>query len=176
MSKKYYTLCERTPGQLYAPQFGSFIKAEVVQERADMKDSGSFIKGTEFAIIETSGSQRAITVEVELLNTDKVRAKARAEQERVIVPKLPNDARKNIAKLERGGKNIAADDRQRDAIKKQLSRATSGHIAIEQITEFGGRLVVLYKAETSTYIHNRSAVVRNDNFMVESDMIVSQEY
>ena len=72
-----YTLCERTPGQLYAPQFGDWNKAVVVQERADMKDSGSFIPGTEFTIIETSGSQKMITEAVEQLNNDpKVKAKA----------------------------------------------------------------------------------------------------
>jgi hypothetical protein len=79
MARKYYTLCERTPGQLYAPQFGDWSKAVVVQERADMKDSGSFIKGTEFAIVTTSGSQKMITEAVEQLNNDpKVKAKALA--------------------------------------------------------------------------------------------------
>lgn len=108
MTRKYYTLCERTPGQLFSPEFGSWIKAEVVQERADLKESGSFIKGTEFVIIETSGSQRAITVEVEVLNTPALREKAMKEKgvvSTVIVPRAPNaQVRKNLAKLERRAK------------------------------------------------------------------------
>lgn len=68
--RKYYTLCERTPGQLWAPQFGDWIKAVVVQERADMKDSGSFIKGTEFTIVTTSGSQKELGEVVAQLNAD----------------------------------------------------------------------------------------------------------
>jgi hypothetical protein len=84
MSKrKYYTLCERTPGELWAPQFGDYNKQVVIQERADMKDSGSFIKGTEFTIICTSGSQKMISEAVEQLNLDpKLQAKLLKENGR----------------------------------------------------------------------------------------------
>lgn len=77
--RKYYTLCERTPGQLFAPQFGDYNKQVVIQERRDMKDSGSFIKGTEFEIIETTVSQKAIMEACEALNTPAVKAKALKE-------------------------------------------------------------------------------------------------
>lgn len=81
MTRKYYTLCERTPGQLYAPQFGDYNKQVVIQERADMKESGSFIKGTEFTIICTSGTQAMISEAVNQLNRDpKVFAKAAKER------------------------------------------------------------------------------------------------
>ena len=68
--RRYYTLCERTPGQLFSPQFGDYNKQVVLQERRDMKDSGSFIKGTTFEIIETNGSQKAIMEAVEALNVE----------------------------------------------------------------------------------------------------------
>lgn len=88
MARKYYTLCERTPGQLWAPQFGDYSKAVVVQERADMKDSGSFIKGTEFTIITTSGSQQMISEAVAQLNADpKLQAKLLKENDKKLDPK-----------------------------------------------------------------------------------------
>ena len=69
MSKrKYYTLLERVPGQLWAPQFGDYKLAVVEQEKRDMKDSGSFIKGTKFKIIDTDGTQQDLTDKVEALN------------------------------------------------------------------------------------------------------------
>lgn len=80
-TKRYYTLLERTPGQLYSPQFGDWNKQVVIQERSDMKESGSFIKGTEFTIITTCGSQHMIREAVDQINADpKVLAKAHKEQ------------------------------------------------------------------------------------------------
>lgn len=67
-TKKYYTLCEKTPGRAWTPEFGSYIKAEVVQERADRKESGDFQKGTEFEIITTGPGQRSVDDGVKALN------------------------------------------------------------------------------------------------------------
>lgn len=95
--RTYYTLLERMTGQLWAPQFGDYDKEVVEQERRDMKDSGSFVKGTSFKIVETDGTQADLTRVVEEEN-EWLRTK------NVIVPKQPADVRKNLAKLERGGK------------------------------------------------------------------------
>ena len=79
MARKYYTLLERTPHELWSPQFGSYIKGDVEIERDDMKDSHSFVKGTKFMIITTDGSQKAISEHVEELN-DELAKKALMEK------------------------------------------------------------------------------------------------
>ena len=68
MPRKYYTLCEKTPGQLWSPEFGDYDRSVVAQEGDDMKDSGSFIKGTKLKIICTDGSQKSIMAEVDRMN------------------------------------------------------------------------------------------------------------
>lgn len=82
MSKrKYYMLCERLPGKLWTPEFGDFNKQVVIQERADMKESGSFIKGTEFRIITNNGSVKAITDAVAQLNEEALNKALRVADE-----------------------------------------------------------------------------------------------
>jgi hypothetical protein len=68
MARKYFTLLERLPGELWAPQFGDYDRNVVAQEGDDMKNSGSFIKGTKLKIICTDGSQKAINDEVMRIN------------------------------------------------------------------------------------------------------------
>jgi hypothetical protein len=79
--RKYYTLLERTPCELWAPQFGDYDRKVVEQEQRDMKDSGSFVKGTKFTIITTDGSQKAISEHVAELNAE-ITAKAIKESQR----------------------------------------------------------------------------------------------
>jgi hypothetical protein len=68
--RKYYTLLERTPGELWAPQFGDYEREVVEQEQRDMKDSGSFTKGTKFLIIETGTRQYQVSDAIRLLNDE----------------------------------------------------------------------------------------------------------
>jgi hypothetical protein len=97
--RTYYTLLERRPGEkAWAPQFGDFDKEVVEQERRDMRESGSFIKGTGFKIVATDGSMKHLN---EVL----------AKENGVIVPKAPNSqVRKNLAKLERGRSETRGPD------------------------------------------------------------------
>jgi hypothetical protein len=61
MSKrKYYTVIEKLPDGEWTPQFGDYDRAVADQEMRDMKDSGSFVKGTKLKVITTDGSQQAI--------------------------------------------------------------------------------------------------------------------
>ena len=68
MARKYYTLLERTPGQLWSPEFGDYDRKVVAQEGDDRRESGDFIKGTKFKIITTDGKQASITDAVNELN------------------------------------------------------------------------------------------------------------
>ena len=77
--RKYYTLLERTPGQLWTPEFGDYKLSVVEQEKRDMKDSGSFIKGTQFQIIDTDGTQQDLMRKVEEINAN-TRSIALSEQ------------------------------------------------------------------------------------------------
>lgn len=100
--RKYYSLLERQPGQLFTPEFGDYIKAVVVQERADMKHSGSFIKGTEFMIVETNGTQKQLTEKVDAINDEALRAKALKEQESLAAKAEPrNYGGRPLAKVSR---------------------------------------------------------------------------
>lgn len=80
MTRKYYTLCERTPGQLWTPEFGDYDKKVVEQEQRDC----SRTPGTKFKIITTDGAQKSINEAVDALN-ESVRSAASRLQER----KLP---------------------------------------------------------------------------------------
>lgn len=68
MSRKYYSLIEKLPGESWAVQFGDYSKSVVTQEVADMKDSGTFVKGTKFKVITTDGKQASIDAAVKELN------------------------------------------------------------------------------------------------------------
>lgn len=70
MSKRYFSLLEKLPGKdtRWSIQFGSYIKADVEIERDDMRESHSFVKGTKYTIIATSGHQRMIDEAVAQLN------------------------------------------------------------------------------------------------------------
>jgi prophage DNA circulation protein len=80
--RKYYTLCERTPGGLWHPQFGDYNKQVVIQERRDMKDSQLFIKGTEFTIIATSSTQKMINEAIAQLNEEALNKALRVADEK----------------------------------------------------------------------------------------------
>lgn len=83
MSKRtYYMLCERLPGKLWTPEFGDFNKQVVIQERKDMKESGSFVKGTEFKIITNNGTAKAITEAVDQLNQEALNKALRVADEK----------------------------------------------------------------------------------------------
>jgi len=68
MARKYHSLIEHLPGESWALQFGDYSKTVVQQEVQDMKDSGSFVKGTKYKVITTDDSQAAINAAVEELN------------------------------------------------------------------------------------------------------------
>ena len=45
MARTYYTLITREPGEdRFYPQFGDYVRAVVLQEIADMKESSSHIR------------------------------------------------------------------------------------------------------------------------------------
>lgn len=62
MARKYYSVIEKLPddGSEWAPQFGDYDREVAEQEMRDMKDSGSFVKGTKLKVITTDGTQQAI--------------------------------------------------------------------------------------------------------------------
>jgi hypothetical protein len=53
----------------------------------------------------------------------------------------------------------------------------NGRIMLHAIEAFGGKLVIMYRVETSTYIHNRCVIilVNGETMHVENNVIVSQE-
>lgn len=67
--RKYYTLCERLPGERWTPEFGDYCRRVVEQER---KDCSREI-GTEFKIIQTDDNQASINAAVARLNFEVVK-------------------------------------------------------------------------------------------------------
>jgi hypothetical protein len=70
MSKKYYNLFELLPDAdaTWCPQFGDYTRSVVAQEERDMRDSGSFVKGTKFCIVTTDGTMADMCRKQEELN------------------------------------------------------------------------------------------------------------
>lgn len=66
--RKYYSVIEKQPDGKWAPQFGDYDREVAEQEMRDMKDSGSFVKGTKLKVITTQGTQEAIMAKCEELN------------------------------------------------------------------------------------------------------------
>jgi hypothetical protein len=70
MTRKYYNLFELLPGanELWQPQFGDYKRSVVAQEERDMRDSGSFVKGTKFCIVTSDGTMADMCAKQEDLN------------------------------------------------------------------------------------------------------------
>jgi hypothetical protein len=62
MARRYYSVIEKLPedGSTWSPQFGDYDREVAEQEMRDMRDSGSFVKGTKLRVIATAGTQQAI--------------------------------------------------------------------------------------------------------------------
>jgi len=75
MTKRtYYSLLVREPDGLWAPQFGDFDRAVVAQEGDDMKESGSWVKGSKLKIIAHVSGQAELNKAVAELNANVVLA------------------------------------------------------------------------------------------------------
>jgi hypothetical protein len=68
MTRKYYSVIEKLPNSTWAPQFGDYDREVAEQEMRDMKESGSFVKGTKLKVIATEASVAAIAAKCEELN------------------------------------------------------------------------------------------------------------
>jgi hypothetical protein len=68
MARKYYSVLEKLPNSTWAPQFGDYDREVAEQEMRDMKDSGSFVKGTKLKVVSSSGTHDAIMIECDKLN------------------------------------------------------------------------------------------------------------
>jgi hypothetical protein len=66
MSRKYFTLVIKEPGQSWSPQFGDWYKECVEQELDDVRSD--WPRGTKFKIICTGGSQAHINDAIDQLN------------------------------------------------------------------------------------------------------------
>ena len=69
MAKKYYTLISRTPGELYAQEFGDYVKSVVTQEMADLKNSGGTPPKTTFKVLTTGDKQVDINAAIAVENS-----------------------------------------------------------------------------------------------------------
>lgn len=69
MARKYYTLLLREPRDAgWSPQFGDYDRSVVAQEGDDMRDSGSWVKGSKLKIICTGDKGSDIETAVASLN------------------------------------------------------------------------------------------------------------
>lgn len=73
MSKRYYTLLERSKdGLLWSPQFGDYDRAVVAQEGDDRRDGSDWVEGTKLKIIATGDKQSDIDAAIAGLNAVRV--------------------------------------------------------------------------------------------------------
>jgi hypothetical protein len=68
-ARTYFTLAERNRDGAWAPQFGSYDRADVDQERADWIDSDSY-KASDLRVIKSGDMQAEINAAIDKLNAD----------------------------------------------------------------------------------------------------------
>jgi len=97
MTKIYHTLLSRTPGELFAIEFGDFDKSVVLQEHVYLKESGSTPPKTTFKVISSKSDQPSIKAAVEFEN-EKIKAKVLTEALVASIKKHHGDERSQRAR------------------------------------------------------------------------------